>query len=209
MATSIDEALLIDLARRTSRAIPKTAKYIQLALSETDTESYRVLENICYGKGIQWGGEAHKAGIIRAFKSPLYSDDAKEYCAAANLNNELILLPADRFLTEKIILGYVENVTVNIMSIAYFAALIRSSHLSERIVSAAVPWTDGIQNCAALAMIPDAMITSEVMTSWLSNAWWRTSQGGGKQEAARRVRQVHPEYEGFPDEWVLKVFCGG
>lgn len=208
MATSIDETLLIELACQKALWIGRVpAKDIQLVLSEVDIFRYRVLENICQAKGIRWGSEAHKAGIAKAFESPLYSDAAKEYCAAANLDNELIFLPADRFLTEKIILGYLENVTFNIMSMSYFAALMGGAHLSERIISAMLSLTDGIQNCAALAMIPDRMITPEVITSWLGHAWWNLSEGG-KPEATWRVRQAHPEYKGFPDEWVLRVFCG-
>lgn len=112
MATSIDEAIL---EKRASMCYPssfESSSMVRLVLSDADEVSYRKLRYIIWVEsagGGKSGREAHKANIAKAFKSPLYSDAAKEYCAATNLSNELIFLPAHRFLTEKIILSYVEN----------------------------------------------------------------------------------------------------
>lgn len=82
-----------------------------------------------------------------------------------------------------------------------------SEHLSEQIMLAMIRKTDEDELDILLPLIPDRMITPEVITNWLAQVIWEIEKCGAA--AANRIKRMYPEYEGFPDEWVLKVFCGG
>lgn len=213
MTTSIDEALLEEISATT----PSQAyKKIQQTLSAADMASYGALDKIFYPSIARRGGEAHKARIMSAFQSPLYSDSSKECFAAAHLNQDFILLSAGEFLTEKIILSYLKHPWPQILDLGYFAALMGSEHLSERIVLVAGRKVDFFEDHEALKLIPNTMIISTVIASWLNHVAWGLVDGGSSSIAAKnphsfaagRVKRAHPEYEGLPDEWVLRVFCG-
>lgn len=207
MATPADEADLIELAWMQLETIQDTP----LVLSEVDTASYFALEDILYS--FRWGSEEHKLGIVTALNSPMYSDACKRHFAASHLQDELIFSVAGGFLTEKIILSHIKSVTDTAFSLAYFSALMVSEHLSERIVSAAIFKIDFFEESKVLELIPDRMITPEVINNWLSQDFSGLTEkerasSGDRGEAALRIKRTHPEYDAFPDEWVLKVFCG-
>ena len=88
-----------------------------------------------------------------------------------------------------------------------------SSHLSERIIKAACFRAGMTENGIILGLTPVNMITPSLISLWLEIMQWRYGRltnlnGNSPSFAARRIREAHPEYEGFPDEWVIKVFCG-
>ena len=208
MATPADEDDLLQIAWMQL----ETRQDMLLVLSEVDTASYFALEDILYS--FRWGSEEHKLGIVTALNSPMYSDACKRHFAASHLQDELVFSVAGEFLTEEIILSHVECPTYPIFGLAYFAALMGSEYLSERIVSAAILKIDFFEESKALELIPDRMITPEVMATWQCPASsdgimgiWRDSPEG-KVAAGRRVKQVYSEYKNFPDVWALKVFSG-
>lgn len=206
MATLLSECVLEEIAGRQDRhSIWESADVLREHLSEADIASYHTFEEIFYSD-VQNG-----ASLAAAFKSPLYGDACKKRFAAANIFVELTLLVADRFLTEKIILSYLEGLRYKVLPLSYFAVLMGSSHLSEHIVSAAIQKIDiEVKMDGVLKVIPDAMVTPRVIKDWMSNTSAFRIPAGWNPElfAAQRVKQNHPEYKGFPDEWVLKVFCG-
>ena len=207
MATPADKADLIEIAWMQL----ETRQDTLLVLSEVDKASYFALEDILYS--FRWGSEEHKLGIVTALNSPMYSDACKRHFAASHLQDEIIFSVAGGFLTEEIILSHVECPTYPTFSLAYFAALMGSEYLSEQIVSAAILKIDFFEESKALELIPDRMITPKVIDNWLGQASSGLTEkeltvANDRGEAAFRVRRTHPEYEGFPDEWVLKVFCG-
>lgn len=211
MATSLSECVLEEIAQRRRWSVWETTDVLRENLSEADTESYHAFENIFYSSEIPRGSKEYETSIAAAFKSPLYSEACKKRFAAANMIVELTLLAADKFLTEKIILSYVEGLRYKVLSLSYFAVLMGSSHLSERIVSAAIQKIDvEVRRDGVLEIIPNTMITPRVIKDWMTHTSRPPFPAGWKSEsnAAERVRQAHPEYEGFPDEWVLTVFCG-
>lgn len=206
MATPADKADLIELAWMQLETIQDTP----LVLSAVDTASYFALEDILYS--FRWGSEEHKLGIVTALNSPMYSDACKRRFAASHLHDEIIFSVAGGFLNEEIILSHLRSMTSPVFSLAYFRALMVSEHLSEQIVSAAIFRIVFFEKSEVLELIPDRMITPEVMATWLGKASSRLTEKelaiGDRGEAALRIKRTHPEYEGFPDEWVLKVFCG-
>lgn len=207
MSTSIDEAVLIELARRNQDQVRETTEDLRRVFSEADTESYHALENIFYSSQVLWYSKEHKKSMAEAFKSSLYSDTCKQYFAAANMIAELTLLVADKFLTEKIILSHLGGTRYKLLDLSYFAVLMSSTHLSEHIVSAAIQKiNDRFRMDDTLKIIPDTMITPKVIKTWIVRAAWDPYPAN--RSAALRIKQIHPEYEEFPDEWVLKVFCG-
>lgn len=221
MATSINEGLLIEFARLSAeKGEDLIRKDIQLVLSDSDTNSYFEFENICYATGAYPGSEAYQDALAEAFISPYYSDAIKEYFAAAHLSNRFILASAGRFLTEKIILSYLENMRFQSLFESCFATIMRCEHLNERIVSAAIKKIEHFDDLRAskiLELIHSQLVTPLVVTSWLSRSLQEVQDIRGRgwdhessatAIVALRVKQIHPEYEGFPDEWVLKVFCG-
>ena len=211
MTTSLSECVLEEIAQRRRWSVWETTDVLRENLSEADTESYRAFENIFYSSEIPRGSKEYETSIAAAFKSPLYSEACKKRFAAANMFVELTLLVADKFLTEKIILSHLEGLRYKVLRLSYFAVLMGSSHLSERIVSAAIQKIDiEVKMDGVLKVIPDAMVTPRVIKDWMSNASAFRIPAGWNPEsfAAQRVKQTHPEYEGFPDEWALKVFCG-
>lgn len=205
MVTSIDEAVLIKRAYQPQGHLWENTDALRESLSDSDIASYRAFHVVFYPFETEWGSAEHRLNVAAAFKSPAYSDAVKEYFAAAHLNSEFILLSADGFLTEKVILSFVKSPSPVIFNMSYFAALMGSSHLSEQIVLKSTQYLWASDGKKALHLIPDRMITSEVMSQWLSKTH-RTNNL--RCFAARRIKQAHPEYEEFPDDWVMKVFCG-
>lgn len=210
MATSLDESFLELVAQRSPQPnlLEPTANLRQ-ALSVTDEASYRALERvICYSE-LGSNSAERKLRAAELFASPIYSDACKEYFVAAHMSDKLVVLAGDRFLTEKIILGYLRNPQAQSLDLAYLTVLIGSVHLSEPILVALFNRTyERTQVGKTLAVIPDIMITPQIIRSWLAPISWLTA-GDPMATIARRIRQVHPGYEGLPDEWVLKVFSGG
>lgn len=213
MVITISEALLIEIARTPpTRYRTEAARQIMKELTLKGRASYRKLENAFYSEQVQRGSEKYKAIIVRALKSPLYDDAAKKYFAALHLSDEFILLSADKFLTEKIILSYTEDNWMTLFfSLPYFAALMQSAHLSERLVLAAIQKIAGCGEQKTLELIPDRMITPKVVDSWLANIIQLPNSleilRDWKAVAAKRIMRIHPEYNELPHEWILKVFC--
>lgn len=157
----------------------------------------------------------HRFSIAEAFNSPLYSDACKEYFAASRLGYEFILSVADSFLTERIIASHFEKFVVRYCTASYFTVLLRSEHLSERIISAVVRNIVNLDGLKVLDLIPDSMITPKVLANWLASWMDHVSSDGRliapthhKLFAGQRVKRIHPEYADFPDEWALHIFCG-
>ena len=197
---------------------PRSSKEIlgelKRELSKSDLrETYPALEDIFYNPKLRYD-EEYKLNIIiiaEAFASPLYSDNCKRYWAASHVSSSVVLQFGDMFLTEEIILGHIERRELKIITLDYVKAVMSSSHLSERIIEATLKEVSEIQRGSVLKLTPDIMVTPRVIKSWIS-----TVPHGGRYGAAvlaaraavSRIRKAHPEYEGFPDEWALKVFCG-
>lgn len=177
---------------------------------ESEKKNYHVLEKIFYGPLVIPRTKAYKHRIAEVFASPLYSDSCKKYFAAAHVDDELMFFAADRFLTEEIILSHVKGKTFVVLEWSYFKAMMGSIHLSERIMEATFERMAASWRREVLTLTPDTMITPKVMNSWLASVegWYRKPEDSFKV-AAPRIREAHPEYEGFPDDWVMKVFCGG
>lgn len=215
VVTSISEALLIEIAARRVRLSVFPGVDIgdlQLVLSEADKNSYKALEKILWAQDKEWDSPEYKLSIVEAFASPLHSDASKEYFAAANMGvGSAIISACDQFLTEKIILSYIEGPRTKLFGVDCFTALMGSKHLSARIISAMLLKLYSSGDLPALEIIPDHMITPEVVNSWIK----ATSLGMGEPllsylcaDAALRVKQAHPEYADHPDAWVVKIFCG-
>lgn len=184
---------------------------LQLGLQTEDTaSSYRALDQALHPLDIEWGSEEHKLGIMSAFKSPLYSDGCKEASANSALRYEFLFLIEGEFLTEKIIFSFVDGPAPKVFRLDHFAALMGSEQLSERIISAAVRKMDIFNKRKALELLSNSMITPEVLSNWVVKASGgpRGSFISARSVSALRIKQVHPEYAGLPDEWVLKVFGG-
>lgn len=154
----------------------------------------------------------YKLGITNVFESPSYSDSCKKYFAASRIDSELVLLSGGQFLTEEIIVGYIEKVgREKPISWDYVKALMRSSHLSGRIIEAMLKQLGYDQSRQVLITSSAALITPGVIVAWLSKAAERRQSRhllACREFAVLQIRRAHPEYEGFPDDWVLKVFCG-
>ena len=212
MTMLIDETLLIGVAMNSAgRDSKERTERLRLILSEADMNSYQALENFWCSSVSERDSPEYRIRIAEAFASSLYSEASKEYFAAGKVEDRLILSVCGQFLTEKIILGYLESPRANLFNVDYFTTLMGSEHLSVQIISAALirlcpPW-----DWKALEVIPDLMITPEVVNSWIK----ATSLGMGEpllshlcSDAALRVKQAHPEYADHPDAWVVKMFCG-
>lgn len=212
MTMLIDETLLIGVAMNSAgRRSKERTERLRPILSEVDMNSYQALENVFWRLSVsERDFQSKKLRIVEVFASSLYSEASKEYFAAGKVEDRLILSVCGQFLTEKIILGYLEGPRANLFNVDYFTALMGSKHLSVQIISAALirlypPW-----DWKALEVIPNLMIIPEVVVSWLAKVSGGSSGGfilaEAKVAAALRIKQVHPEYEGLPDDWVLKVF---
>lgn len=222
MVISLDEDFLAAVASEPmGKNLREAKENLQRVFSETDIANYRTLEDILYApmRDLQngaWGSLEHRFSIAEAFDSPIYSDACKRYFAASRLGYDFVLSAADNFLTERIIASYFENPGDRNCTASYFAVLLKSEHLSERIVSAVVRNITNLDGLKVLDLIPDSMITPEVLANWLSSWMDHVSSEGRlitsthhKIFAGQRVKQVHPEYADFPDEWALHIFCGG
>lgn len=193
-----------------SRSLREIIGTLRLGLSKADLNDSYDLEKIFYGPAWNHGSEAYRFRLAEVFTSPLYSDVCKKYFAASNINGELIFSVADRFLTEEIILTYVENGWSGEMEVSYFKAMISSSHMSTRILEAAFSKVSKPAQELSLELIPDSMVTPGVIKSWGASARW-----GRLSHAERtlslvitRVRRAYPEYQDLPDEWMMKIFYG-
>lgn len=167
MLAILDEAALelVAYGYGTSRS----SEFLRRSLSEVDMASYRVLETILcppeanYDE--EYDEEKAKLSLAEAFKSPLYSDDSKKYFAAAHLSEEVILLVASKFITEKIIFSHIESTGDMRVRLPYLAVLMGSEHLSGRILEVVLSDANYRRSRQALAFIPDAMITPGLMKS--------------------------------------------
>lgn len=184
---------------------------LRLRLSESDLDSFYDLEHIFYrSKYYPYypEKEASKLKVAEVFTSSLYNIACKKYFAASNIHNELMFSVADQFLTEELIFSHIEGAGSIEIEWCYVKAMISSSHLSERILAASFSKVSEDTRELTLELTPDNMLTPEVVKSWLASARWGWETGDTLTCVAARVRKAHPEYEGFPDEWLLKVFCG-
>ena len=207
------------LAPSEFRGLPEIITALQDELTAADQKSFQLLENLFYGDGPT---SKYENIIEKAFASPLYSDACKQLFAASHIDSELVLSLGDKFLTEEIILGYVRKAGFKTPYEDYIRVLMSSSHLSENIIEAEFGSRGTLARLMALELTPDRMITPKLMHAWKITVPYDVRPSGmgvkteGRSErlkvnltaAAARIRQVHPEYEGFPDEWVMKVFCG-
>lgn len=214
MVTLASEALLIKVAgQKPEKDFRETTRNLRLVLSEAETASYRALERVFWPQELALDSLEYKQSVSEAFASPIYDTAAKEYFAAAHVTNPLILSVADRFLTEKIILCYLEGHRIRAFAVRHFAALMGSEHLSERIILAAFHKMDSGGILKVLDLVPDPMVTPEVAKRWMAKAlqvpYVSLQPELATTDVVQRIRETHPEYEGFPDEWTLKVFCGG
>lgn len=148
---------------------------------------------------------AYKRRVAEIFASPAYDDACKRYFAATHVSDEIILLLGGKFLTEEIILGYIEDQAGQWFDQpeAHLEAMMGSSHLSENIIEAAFKRFNKPSRAHVLELTPDSMITPRVINAWMGNVRLETLGA-----AALRIKRAHSEYEGFPDKWVLKVFLG-
>lgn len=183
---------------------------IRLGLPESDITSSYDLEHIFDGSQYPPETVAYKLKVAEVFASSLYSNACKKYFAASNIHNELMFSVADQFLTEEIILSHVKREWSGEMEGSYFKAMMTSSHLSERIIVTAFGRVDGNTRKLSLELTPDYMLTPEVVKSWLAHVClvWGWGTGFATSLATSRVRKAHPEYEGLPDEWMVKLFIG-
>lgn len=208
----MSEALLEDRAQRCHTSSSENSFKVHPGLSETDADSYQALKEIFYAKGTRRGGDAHEVATLSSLASPLHSEASKEYFVASHLNNKFILLSAAQFLTEPIVYSYIASSGfLKLANLSYFAALMESEHLSERIVSVAVRRVEQSWGQKVLPLIPDRMITSAVINNFLaysslSKSFWIPDDW--QAVALQRIKEAHPEYADLPDDWSLKLFCG-
>lgn len=212
MATAMSEALLENRAEMYHASSSENSFKVYPGLSETDTDSYQALKEIFYAKGMRRGSDSHEAAIRSALASPLHSDASKEYFTASHLSSEFILVSAGQFLTERVIYSYVASSRfLKLAGLSYFAALMESEHLSERIVLVAIRMVEHSGGQKVLSLIPDVMITSAVINNFLaysslSKSVWTPDDW--RAVALQRIKEAHPEYADMPDDWSLKLFCG-
>lgn len=185
------------------------------ALSDLDKESYASLKH-AFNRAWEFasGDGRYEDVIAGIFASPLYSDDCKRYFAVANVSSSHVLRLQGGLLTEELIFSHVNAPKGSYLGGAYLTALMGSKHLSERIIEAVFIRADKRVSRAALEQTPNTMVTPRVVKGWLLQASRKDSFYFPEEEeeeefGARHIRRAHPEYEGLPDEWVLKVFCGG
>lgn len=196
--------------------LQKIINSLSRQLPEIDNgKNYSDLETAFY-KATEFSAVVYKRRVAEIFASPIYDDACKRYFAATHVSYAIVLLLGGEFLTEEIILGYIEDQTGRWFdqSKAYIEAIMGSSHLSENIIEAAFERFNKPCQAHILELTPDNMITPRVINAW--SAWQSTVLYGSdpfwqetyQKAVISRIKQAHPEYEGFPDEWVLKVFCG-
>lgn len=210
MTTLQTETLLELVASRSPQPnVSEPTDNLQISLSVADEVSYRVLEKTLYDSVLDVDSLEYNLSVVAAYDSPLHSDSAKEYFTAANMGNRLTLSLGDKFLTEKIILSYLDGPKSNPLDFDYFATLMQSEHLSGSIVLAGIRKSRAATTLASLDLIPDVMITPEVMTSWIA----RTTICMGEcvsdhieEAAVIRAKKAYPELEGISNELVLKTF---
>lgn len=189
------------------RSFQQMVDELKRKVSKSELNAQEGLTNVLYNSRLERGSDAYNLEIVEMFASPKYSEAYKRYSAAKHLYDELIFSAADQFLTEGIILSRLQLGAGRHISMDYFKAMMGSAHLSERIMEAGFERVDATKLREILTPTPDAMVTPRVMNSWLATVerWYQD----GFKVAAPRIRAAHPEYEEFPDEWVIKVFCGG
>ena len=178
-------------------------------LSESDMKNYYVLDKIFYTRHTDKEVEKHVGSVKEMFASYAYSDDCKRYFAATHSKSVLTLLLGDDFLTEDIILSTIKEQSNYGLESDYVDAVMLSSHLSEPIISAIFKRIGPAKSGQVLEATPDSMITAGLLNSWVASLPSGDLKLVDALFIAKRIRRAHPEYEGFPDEWVIKVFCGG
>lgn len=243
--TSIVSPHAAGLTSLPSRSFEKIKATIWLALSPKDKDTYQAAKSVLDGHQRKVGvfAEEFKRELEKTFAFPLYSDELKKFVAATYIGNEFVFLVGDRFLTEELILGYIERSQQWMAEESYIKAMMGSSHLSGRIIDAASRTSGTLERNLILELTPEVMLTPKMIYNWSAGL-----RSGGRYVASRvlfdeqrgalsmskkpyegpdvwslglvkyvedalslaahRVRQAHPQYEEFPDEWVLKVFCG-
>ena len=90
-------------------------------------------------------------------------------------------------------------------------AIIGSPHLSEQVIEATLLVIGPIGRKGLLELIPNALITPRVINAWRSTVPHEELPGrtaAATSAAVSSIKRAHPEYDGVPNEWVLKVFCG-
>lgn len=210
MTTLQTETLLELVASRSPQPnVSEPTVNLRISLSVTDEVSYRVLEKTLYDSVLDVDSLEYNLSVVAAYNSPLHSDSAKGYFTAANMGNRLTLSLGDKFLTEKIILSYLDGSESNPLDFDYFATLMQSKHLSGSIILAGIRKSSVDTTLFSVDLIPDIMITPEVVTSWIA----RTTIGMGEcvsghieEIAAFRVKKAYPELERISNELVLKTF---
>ena len=194
------------------RTLQKTMDDLLLSFSESDGENFQAMKTIFTEPRLfAWDSEDYQLNLIEVFESVLYSDISKTFFAASNISDSRVLLSGDGFLTEEIILGHIEQPNWKFIDEPYVKAIMASSHLSEQIVKATLKEVNYKDSRLALEMTPNAMITPDVIHIWMSQTTgvlMRRLIPDWLSFTANCIRQAHPEYEGFPDEWVVRVFSG-
>lgn len=177
-------------------------------LSESDKKNYHVLEKIFYARHPDEEVEKHVGSVREMFDSYAYSDDCKRYFAATHSKSVLTLLLGDNFLTEDVILNTIKEQSNFGLESDYVDAVMLSLHLSEFIISAMFKEIGPAKGAQVLEATPDSMITAGLLNSWVTSLPSENIRRGQALFIAKRIRRAHPEYEGLPDEWVRKAFCG-
>lgn len=211
MGNKIGNEMIVD--EYEFRSFPTIIEALREKIPSTDKGSFRTLSQSLEYILWKFPTREREISIANAFASPMFSDDCKRLCAALYLGvNPSILRLGDRSLTEEIIFGYLHELESKSFGSSYIPALMRSSHLSEQIIEAAFEATGDLGRLQALELTPDAMVTPRLINTWkatFSHAGLRAERREANlMAAASRIRKAHPEYADFPDEWVLKVFCG-
>lgn len=188
-------------------------------LSPSERKQCRDLEEIYRLHSVKRNKEFEQC-IAEAFTSPLYSNRSKAYFAALFVHSDLVLRFGDEFLSEEIIVSYLKWSGARLLNQSHVKAIMESSHLSERIIETAFKELNYTKASWTLELVPDVMVTPRVISLWKASAAGPVSPylvhrgrtrpplADSLAVAASRVRKAHPEYESFPDDWVLKVFCG-
>lgn len=177
-------------------------------LSESDKKNYHVLEKIFYARHPYEEVEKHVGSVREMFASYAYSDDCKRYFAATHSKSVLTLLLGDHFLTEDVILSTIKEQSNFGLESDYVDVVMLSSHLSEFIISAMFEEIGPAKGAQVLEATPDSMITAGLLNSWVTSLPSEGIRRGQALFIAKLIRRAHPEYEGLPDEWVRKAFCG-
>lgn len=181
-------------------------------LSKAEFQSFQILESIYNAVDGQTLEAYHL--LEKAFASPMYGHKSKNFFAATHIGNEFILQLGDKFLTEEILLSYIQKELWDSVRSSYLNAIVSSSHFSEQVIEAVFQSRLYGESKIILASTPDAMITPKVIIAWLGKALtgpysqYDAMLLWNREHASQRIGKAHPEYQGLPKDWVLKVFCG-